>query len=111
VRHPFEQQRELALNQLDQLACEAWTIVQARHCVVSAGKVMSVDGEPLQDPKPVLDALAVLVRIEERKAPAARLDAPRKTAVRVITVDVIDSEIARLQAEIAAHSGRGPHSS
>ena len=47
VRTPFEQQRELALNQLDQLASEAWNIVQARHCVVSAGKVMSFKGKPI----------------------------------------------------------------
>src|SRR4051794_14576876 len=60
VRTPFEQQRELALNQLDQLANEAWSVIQARHVVVSAGKVMCLDGEPLFDPKPILDALAVL---------------------------------------------------
>lgn len=107
VRVPFEQQRELALNQLDQLAFEAWNIVQARHCVVSAGKVMSVDGEPLSDPRPVLDALAVLVRIEERKARLLGLDAPRKTAVGVITEEVVDAEIARLEAQLAARPARG----
>ena len=79
--------------------------MQARHCVVSAGKVMSMDGEPLQDPKPVLDALAVLVRIEERKARLLGLDAPRKTAVGVITEEVIDAEIARLEAQLAARGG------
>src|SRR3954451_99443 len=107
VRVPFEQQRELALNQLDQLASEAWTIVQARHCVISAGKVMSVDGEPLSDPKPVLDALAVLIRIEERKARLLGLDAPRKSPVAVITEEMVDTEIARLEAQIAAHSAGG----
>ena len=100
VRLPFEQQRELALNQLDQLACEAWRIVQDPHCVVSAGKVMTVAGTPVLDPRPVLEALAVLVRIEERKARLLGLDAPRKTAVGVITEDVVDAEIARLQGEL-----------
>jgi hypothetical protein len=104
VRLPFEQQRELALNQLDQLACEAWRIVQTRHCVVSAGKVMAVGGAPLPDPRPVLEALAVLVRIEERKARLLGLDAPRKTAVGVITEEVVDAEIVRLSGEIEART-------
>ena len=107
VRLPLEQQRELALNQLDQLACAAWNIVQERHCVVSAGKVMSLDGEPLSDPRPVLDAVAVLVRIEERKARLLGLDAPRRSAVEVITDDVINAEIARLEGQIAARTPSG----
>jgi hypothetical protein len=107
VRLPFEQQRELALNQLDQLACKAWEVVQARHCVVSAGKVMAEGGTPLPDPRPVLEALSVLVRIEERKARLLGLDAPRKTAVGVITEEVVDAEIGRLQREIEARTTGG----
>ena len=44
------------------------------------------------------------MRIEERKARLLGLDAPRKTAVGVITEEVVDAEIARLQAEITAHT-------
>lgn len=75
--------------------------------MVSAGKVMTVGGAPVPDPRPVLDALAVLVRIEERKARLLGLDAPRKTTVGVITEEVVDAEIARLQGELAARSATG----
>ncbi len=108
VRVPVQQAREIAAHHLDQLAFEAWKLVKSRHIAVSGGRAIYLDdGEPVVDVKPVVDALNVLVRIEERRAKLLGLDAPRQVVTNVITEDVVDAAIAELERELAERGDPG----
>jgi hypothetical protein len=50
--------------------------------------------------RPTLEAVGSLIKLEARRAALLGLDAPRRTAVRVITEDAVDQEIERLQAAL-----------
>lgn len=108
VRQPTEQARDIAAAHLDQLALEAWRLVKTRHVTVSAGRVVEHGGEPVSDAKPVVEALSLLVRIEERRAKLLGLDAPRQVVTSVITEAPVDAEIARLEEELAQRDDQGP---
>lgn len=73
--------------------------------------------EPLQDNKPVLDALNVLLKIAERRSRLLGLDAPVKKQVDVTTSggtdDRIDEKLRRLEdlargGQGASRTGTGP---
>ncbi len=92
--------RTLELARLDLLLGKAWSVLKAEHIVVSQGRVMGDPrtGEPMVDHGPVLQAIATVLKIMERRAKLMGLDAPVK--VEAITVDQIDAEVARLAAEM-----------
>ena len=50
----------------------------------------------------MLNAVDRLVRIDEEEAKLLGLYAPAKSRVEVVTEDVVDAELARLTAELAA---------
>ncbi len=105
VAEPAEELRRLELMKLDQLSVAAWEILEDNHVRVSAGRVMFLDDEPLPDTRPVLQAVDRLLKIAERRARLCGLDAPIQ--VSGITMDAVDAEIVRLDAEIAAqHAAR-----
>jgi Homeodomain-like domain len=100
VREPADQLRQLELARLDQLWIEATKVLHRSHITVSNGRV-ALDprtGQPLEDDGPVLQAIDRLLKIMERRARLLGLDAP--TRVNVITEDMLDAEIARLEAEL-----------
>jgi len=110
VREPTEKARDIAAAHLDQLALEAWCLVKTRHVAVSAGRVVEHGGEPVADLKPVTDALRILVQIEERRAKLLGLDVPRQVVTSVVTEDMVDAEIARLEEELAERGEQGSSS-
>ncbi|MGW0587444.1 hypothetical protein [Streptosporangium sp. NPDC002607] len=97
VAEPAEELRQLELMQLDELARAARGVLEARHYVVSHGKIVrlgqpfinddgaaEVDdgrGEPLADDAPVLAAIDRLLRIQERRARLLGLDIPVKQLI------------------------------
>ena len=58
----------------------------------------------------MLDALTVLVKIEDRRAKLLGLDAPRQAVTTVITEDVVDAAIADLESELAERGAPGSRS-
>lgn len=106
---PFEaveQHRQLELQRLDRLIEEAWKLYEARHPVVSFGKVFfeaeGPDGEmvPIEDAGPKLAALKEIRALSESRRRLIGADAPTRTRIEVVTEDVIDAEIRRLEAEL-----------
>jgi len=95
-----EELRRLELLKLDALSAPAWAILDAPHPLVSAGRVMAWDGEPLRDPQPVLAAIDRLLRISERRCRLLGLDAP--VQVGPFTMAAIDAQLVVLEAELAA---------
>lgn len=100
VAEPSEELRRLEMMKLDQLSVAAWEILEDNHVRVSAGRVMFLDDVPLQDTRPVLQAIDRLLKISERRSRLLGLDAPIR--IGAISMDAVDAEILRLDAEIAA---------
>jgi hypothetical protein len=65
--------------------------------------------EPLQDNKPVLDALTILLKIAERRAKLLGLDAPIKKQIDVTSGENVDDRIANAFRELEnlARGGQG----
>lgn len=109
VTEPASEVRVLELARLDHALMVAFRILRTNHLLTSGGKVVEViDHEtgqvvPLIDDKPKLQAIDRIIRIAERRARLLGLDAP--TQLQLLTVDVIDAEIARLSAELGIEPG------
>ena len=116
--------RAIECERLDAVIARFWDIVGADHPYISHGRVMSIqvgielredgtealdaDGktipvyERVQDAGPVMAALAGIIRASESKRKLLGLDAPTKAQIHVITEDMVDAELRRLEDEIAA---------
>ena len=125
VAEPAEDVRRTELARLDHLYASALAVLERAHVTVSQGRVVSqrVPGTGTYDPEsrtwlgaewvdllddaPVLAAIDRLLKIQDRRAKLLGLDAP--TRVQVMTVDVVDAEIARLTAELGSRpAGQTP---
>ena len=73
-------------------------MLETHHLVISDGRVVTLDGEPIPDDEPVLKAVDRLVKINQEIAKIYGAYAPVKS--EVITMDAIDAEIRKLEAEV-----------
>ena len=78
VAEPAAAVRELELVRLDTLYQAATGVLEREHVTVSNGRVVTLEGEPLPDDGPVLQAVDRLLRISERRAKLLGLDAPSR---------------------------------
>jgi hypothetical protein len=97
------------LVRLGELEARARQVLDRHHITVNNGRVIAIDGEPLQDDGPVLQAIDRLVRIEDarRKNNAEQrkllgLDAPTKVEAQVTEVTQQDIAVQELVAEMKA---------
>jgi Sigma-70, region 4 len=90
--------RAIECQRLDAVIARLWGVVHADHPLVSHGRRW----DDLQDAGPVLQALHGIVRASESKRKLLGLDAPSRSVVEVITEDVVDAELRRLESEMAA---------
>lgn len=104
--------RRMELERLDDIARGFQRVFATRHYIASAtGKIARHPDthEPLVDDGPVITAGIALLRVMERRAKYLGLDAPARARIEVVTSDMIEEEIMRLEAEIAsndpAHTG------
>jgi hypothetical protein len=107
-QEPSGKLRKLERERLDRLTVEAVQVLQARHVVVSGGKIITGDdGEPLIDHGPRLAAINTLTRLMERRARLEGLDEPTRHEInaRVLaeaySTDALDRELERVNAELA----------
>jgi hypothetical protein len=92
---------------LDQLSGQAWAAVENPGPVISSGKLVTgADGRPVPDTRVALEALRLLVAIDERRAKLLGLDAPRRQMISVLSDEVLDQEIAKLTEDLAAREAR-----
>jgi hypothetical protein len=102
-QEPSSKLRTLERERLNRLTVQAVQVLQARHAVVSAGKIVrGDDGQPLVDHGPTLAAINTLTRLMERRARLEGLDAPVKVDAQVLTVDQMDARIGELEALLGA---------
>jgi hypothetical protein len=107
---------QMEAERLDALRRLFERIAATKHYAVSlgSGKVImdpANPGQPLTDDGPAMAAGLALLRVSESWRKLKGLDAPAKSRVEVVTADVIESEITRLEADLAAndpvHPGTG----
>src|SRR5690606_4944610 len=82
IREPGEELLALELERLDRLARAAEEVLEAHHVKVAGGGVVYGEaGQPLEDTKPVLEAIDRLLKIQERRARLLGLDARVKQQI------------------------------
>jgi hypothetical protein len=81
IAEPAADALAFELERLDQLYQAALKVLEAQHITVSNGRVVELDGVPLPDDGPVLQAIDRLVRISESRRKLLGLDQPAKTQV------------------------------
>lgn len=107
-----EEAKRLELSRLDTIERCAWKVLERHHFVIITGGEHAGDvvyhpqrpDEPLEDDAPVLQAIDRILRVSESRRKLLGIDAPSRSRVEVITGDMIDNEIAKLEAEIARRS-------
>jgi hypothetical protein len=109
-QEPADELRRLEAERLNQLWAEAMAVLRRRHVLVQSGKVVKDDdGQPITDDGPLLQATTTLLRVMERRARLLGLDAPARH--EVLTLDVIDAEIRRLEEQLTQAVPGARHSS
>lgn len=99
VRFPADEVKLLELESLDELESIQWSLLRQQHVMVNArGVVYDETGSPVQDDRIKLEIMDRIMKIKERRARMLGLDAPSRS--EVITIDVIDREIAQLEKEL-----------
>ena len=102
AREASEEVRQIEADRLDELTRTLYRVLGTKHYVVSVGSgkiaLHPETGKPLQDDGPVIQAVAGLLRVSERRAKLLGLDAPARH--EFITIDAIDRELAALQAQL-----------
>lgn len=118
-----EHARQLDLERIDRLIEQAWQVMLTPHLAISNGKVvrrfagverdedgierLDMDGKPIPvfedvlDDGPKLAAIQAIRGLLERRAKITGYDAPAKSRVEVITADMIESQIAELESQLA----------
>jgi hypothetical protein len=97
------------LVRLNELEERAKQVLDRHHITVNNGRVIAIDGEPLQDDGPVLAAIDRLIKIEDarRKNNAEQrkllgLDAPTKVDAQVTEVTQQDIELQEMVRDAKA---------
>lgn len=93
VQEPAAEVRRLELERLDELYTRALDILDTHHVTVSNGQIVRLDGKPLPDDGPALQAIDRLLKIQERRARLLGLDAPSRVSVEA---EQLGREITRL---------------
>lgn len=89
--------RQIECDRLDMIIAKLWDIANAEHPVLYLGEKV----EGVSDSGPVMTALGGIMRASESKRRLLGLDAPSRQTITVISEDVIDAELRRLEEEIA----------
>lgn len=106
ARFAGDEMRLMELKSLDELEWAAWRTLQNRHVLVQQGRVIEDEtGRPLEDDRYVLEVLDRILRIKERRSKLMGLDAP--TRAEVLTIDSVEAEIMRLEAEVSRQNQPG----
>lgn len=124
-----QQARQADLDRIDRLIEQAWEVMLTPHLTVNNGKVirrfvgletdedgierLDMDGKPIPvfenvyDDGPRLAAVNAIKGLLERRARIFGYDAPAKSRVEVITADMVESQIADLESQLARNDPAG----
>lgn len=86
VQEAGDELRAMERERLDRLSEAAWTVLERQHVTVSNGQIVRLDGKPLVDDAPVLQAIDRLLRISESRRKLDGIDAPSRVSVDALTL-------------------------
>jgi hypothetical protein len=98
------------LAKLDRIERHLLGVMTREHVRVDHGHVVMDEGRPVLDDGPGVQAALGLLRVQERRARLCGLDEPAKFRVGVVTEDMVDAEIRRLEEKLASEIEAPPHS-
>ncbi len=98
---------KLQLDELDMMQRAVFEVLEAKHYVVSEGRIVYRGDKELLDDSPVLAAVDRLLKISDRRAKLLGLDAPKRIEVGDGTPD-LDAAVRDLAAELALAAGDNP---
>ena len=98
---------KLQLDELDMMQRAVFEVLEAKHYVVSEGRIVYRGDQELLDDSPVLAAVDRLLKISDRRARLLGLDAPKRIEVGDGTPD-LDAAVRDLAAELALAAGDSP---
>jgi len=104
---------KLQLDELDMMQRAVFEVLEAKHYVVSEGRIVhrggkdDPDREELLDDSPVLQAVDRLLKISDRRAKLLGLDAPKRIEVGDGTPD-LDAAVRELEAELTQRADGQP---
>lgn len=108
VQESNDEVRQQEVDRLDELARRALRVIMTTHYRVSGKEIVKDShGQPVVDDQPILNGINSLLKIMERRANLLGIDAPRQ--VEVLTIGMVDAEIARLSAELAGRVDQSEH--
>lgn len=90
--------RAVKREQLRLLTEATWEILEREHIIVSNGRVVSLNDEPLKDPGPALTAIGILLRINESERKLEGADEPARVSVEA---QQIGAEIASILDQLS----------
>lgn len=118
-----EEDKLLDLLRIDRLIEHAWGVMQREHIAISQGRIVGkrigwergddgqmlfdADGAPIPvyedipDDGPGMTAVREIRALVERRSKMIGYDAPAKSRVEVVTADMIESQIAELESQLA----------
>jgi P27 family predicted phage terminase small subunit len=125
-----EEARRLDLERIDRLIEHCWAVMEREHLTVSQGRIVGkrtgwerdeatgevlrdADGElipvfeDILDDGPGMTAVREIRGLLERRARITGYDAPAKSRVEVITADMVESQIADLESQLARNDPAG----
>jgi hypothetical protein len=122
--------KRLDLERIDRLIEKNWEALERQHIMVSNGRVvrrfagierhedgiekLDDDGKPIPifedvlDDGPIATHTTVILRLLERRARMHGYDAPAQSRVEVITADMVESQIADLESQLARNDPANP---
>lgn len=102
---------QMELDRLDAAQQAVVAVLEAQHLVVSEGRVVRIDGQPLPDHGPVLAAVREFRMLSESRRRLLGLDAPTKHEHRGTgDVDAAVAALVALMDEKAGADERAPES-
>jgi len=125
-----EEARRLDLERIDRLIEHCWAVMEREHLTISQGRIVGkrtgwerdeatgellrdADGAPVPVYEDILDdgpgmaAVREIRGLLERRARITGYDAPAKSRVEVITADMVESQIAELEQQLARNDPAG----
>lgn len=100
-RFTTDEARILELQSLDEVEYRLWKVMEGRNVVISQGRIVrDENGDPVPDSRFVLETVDRILKVKDMRAKMMGTYAPKQ--IEVISIDRIEQEISKLEAQLLA---------
>lgn len=98
-RFTVDEMKVIELQSLDELEYRLWKLLDDQHVVISQGRIVrDENGDPVPDSRFILETVDRIDKIKDKRAKMMGLYAASK--IEVVTLDLIESEITKLEQQL-----------